>query len=305
MGILSDDPERGVLHQLDRGLIRKRRSAGSGSNGGVSMADLSGVHGTFRSDDGFGQVIPDELDELFEPGMRRIFRAVAVDRFGSGAMPPHAELLFGPGFGPWDSDRDFLGQFYNEIHHQDTCDRFTAEGVPLLVALAVDGRVRAQERMGLVKVLFGIATETDRHRAEYWPGAHPQADAAAAVRARSAVEGHLPEVLARWDGECLGVRLALAALGVVFRDSPATVTLRQRVEALAGEHQEKATVVGFLRFVMLLVDGTDRQVLSAVESRTMSYWRASHREVPLQARAVHLLDQMLSQVRTTLLARRP
>ncbi|MFE7561905.1 hypothetical protein [Kitasatospora sp. NPDC057500] len=245
------------------------------------------------------------MDELFEPEIRRIFRAVAVDRFRNRTMPPHAGLLFGPEFGPWDSDRDFLGEFYNEIHHQDTCDVSTAKGVPLLVALAVDDRVPAQERMELVMALFGIATEADRHRAEYWPGAHPQADPAAVVRARAAVEEHLAEVLTRWDVECLGVRLALAALGAVFRDSPATATLQGRVEALTDEHREKTYIAHYLRFVMLVARETDRQILPAVEELTASFWQASHREAPPQARAAHLLDQMLSQVRTTLLAWRP
>ena len=125
------------------------------------------------------------------------------------------------------------------------------------------------------------------------------------IRAGAAVEEHLAEVLARWDAECLGVRLALAALRAVFRDSPVAATLRQRIEALTGEHREQPSVADFLRFVGLIASGADRQVLSAVESLTASYWRASHREVPLQARAVHLLDQMLTKVRAALLARRP
>ncbi|GAB7184585.1 hypothetical protein ATKI12_4416 [Kitasatospora sp. Ki12] len=252
-----------------------------------------------------GRESPDGRDELFEPELHRIFRTVAVDRFRGFAMPPHAGLLLGREFGPWSSDREFLGEFHNEIHHQDTCDKATTQGVPLLVALAVDDRVPARERMGLVMALFRIATEADRHRAEYWPGAHPQADPAAAARARAAVGHHLAEVLARWDAECLGVRLALAALGAAFRDSPVAARLRRRVKALADERGEETSVGGYLRFVTLIAGGTDRQVLTAVTSPTASHWRATHPEAPLQARAVHLLDQMLSQVRATLLAWRP
>ncbi|MFE7528075.1 hypothetical protein ACFU7Y_20505 [Kitasatospora sp. NPDC057542] len=203
------------------------------------------------------------------------------------------------------SDRDFLGEFYNEIHHQDTCDESTAGGVPLLVALAVDDRVPAHERMNLVKALFDIATEAERHSAEYWPGTHPQANTAAASRARAAVEKHLVDVLARWDAECLGVRLALAALGAVFHESPATAILQRRVEALAEARREEAFIVGYLRFVALIARGTDGQVLAKVESLTESCWRASHREVPVSARSLHLLDQMLSQVKAILLAWRP
>ncbi|MCP2310998.1 hypothetical protein [Kitasatospora paracochleata] len=271
------------------------------------MGDVIGANGAAAGEGADGPTSDQggEPHELFEPEIRRTFRTVAIDRFGGRSMPVQAALLFGPEFGPWRSESEFLGEFYNEIHHQDTCDTYTAEGVRLLTALAVDDRVPPRDRFDLVRMLLSIATEADRHTAEYWPGRHPQADAAAASRARSAVEVRLAGILARWDTECLGVRLGLAALAAAFPAAPAAVNLLPKVEAFAEAHRQDSRIAGYLRFVLILAGAKDNQVFAEVESLTGSYWRATHRDAPVPARAVHLLDQMLVRMRSLLLAQRP
>ncbi|MFI5534106.1 hypothetical protein ACIA8O_36775 [Kitasatospora sp. NPDC051853] len=76
------------------------------------------------------------------PPIRQLFRDVIADRL-PGRRPPQAAMLFDAEIDPsWD-DRSFLGDFYNEILHQDTCQLATADGAVLLAALAVDDRVPA------------------------------------------------------------------------------------------------------------------------------------------------------------------
>ncbi|MGW4896464.1 hypothetical protein ACWEQL_30060 [Kitasatospora sp. NPDC004240] len=251
------------------------------------------------------------VDELFEPAIRRIFRRVATDRFhggratgrGRGAMPPQAELLFGPADGVWASEREFLGEFHNGIHHQDTSDRLTARGVPLLAALAVDDRVPDRERTGLVIALFHIATEADRHTAEYWPHRHPRADATAAADARAAVRAHLGELTARWDVECPTVRLALAALAAATPDPAVHAATLPRLHDLAAHHPAATPVGRYLRYTALLISGPEPRIAATVEELTAAHWRGTAREVPAAARAVHLLDQLLARLSVELLPR--
>ncbi len=229
----------------------------------------------------------DGLHELFEPGIRRTFRAMAVDRFRNRTMPRQAELLFEPESGPWSSDRDFLSEFHNEIHHQDTCDQSTADGVPLLVAPAVDDRVPAGP--GADGPAHG--TLRQRHRGRPPPGTVPTRHAPAG------------RPCGRGPGQASGPRAPRRGTRPLGRG--ASTALRRRVEVLADERREEASITRYLRFVMLVTGGTDRQTRPAVESLAASHWQASHHEAPVRARAVHLLDQMLSQVRALLLVRLP
>ncbi|QIQ03628.1 hypothetical protein [Streptomyces liangshanensis] len=189
------------------------------------------------------------------PSIRRIFRDVVADRLPD-RRPPQAALLFGPADDPYrDDDGGFLADFFSEILHQDTCLPGTADGVPLLAALAVDDRVPARHRFTVVDLLFRTATVTDRHRAESWPAAPRHADPGSEARARSAVRVHTPALLARWEAECPAVQLALAGLSVAL-PTPRT--------------------------------------LDATENLTAARRPATPRGAPPRARALHLLGQMLT-----------
>ncbi|MGW7312288.1 hypothetical protein [Streptomyces sp. NPDC054865] len=152
-----------------------------------------------------------------DPPIRRVFRDVIADRL-TGAQPPQAAMLFQSSVDPfWTDDRFFLGDFYNEILHQDTCQPGTAAGVPLLAALAVDDRVPPQQRFEAIGLLFSAATVTDRHLANCWPDSPRHADPESENRAREAVRSCTPHLLGRWAAECPAVRLALAGLAVVLK----------------------------------------------------------------------------------------
>ncbi|MFI8339204.1 hypothetical protein ACIF8W_03870 [Streptomyces sp. NPDC085639] len=176
------------------------------------------------------------------PRIREIFRTVVTDGFEGRPAPAHAELLFADA--AFASDREFLGDFSNEILHQDTCNELTHEGVPLLAVLATDDRVPPLERMSLVSSLFSIATVSERHAAACRPQAHPRANPAGEERARASVDAVLPQLLARWETECVTVRIALAAMAVAFHvaqlpstvDRPRTAhdTLPRRLGLLAS-----------------------------------------------------------------------
>lgn len=72
----------------------------------------------------------DRNDLPDEPPIRRVFRDVIADRLAD-PRPPQAAMLFQSSVDPfWTDDRFFLGDFYNGILHQDTCQPGTADGVP-------------------------------------------------------------------------------------------------------------------------------------------------------------------------------
>ncbi|THA80272.1 hypothetical protein [Streptomyces sp. A0592] len=231
------------------------------------------------------------------PRIREIFRTVVTDRFADRPAPAQAELLFADA--PFDSDREFLGDFYNEILHQDTCNELTHEGVPLLAALAADDRVPPRERMSLVSLLFSIATVTERHEAECWPQAHPHADPAGEERARVAVEAALPQLLNRWETECVTVCLALTALAAAFPSAGTSQDLLPSLRTLAGQYPGWTLPGDYVRLAGTITVGKRENLLTAVEALTSQNWIPTVRSARLTGRALHLLDQMLSQIRAT------
>lgn len=233
---------------------------------------------------------------VFGPPIRRTFRDVIADRL-SDPLPPQAAMLFEPLADPhWDSDRFFLGDFYNEILHQDTCHPYTAEGVALLAALSVDDRVPPQLRFQSVVLLFEIATVEDRHLAQCWPDVPPHADPESEGRARDAVRFCIPDLLARWAVECPAVRLALAGIAVVFRTVRTLPALTSRLQGFAEQHPQGTDIGDYVRFVLVLAAGDDQHTLTAVETLTDAYWTGTARRAPTRARALHLLGQMLTTV---------
>ncbi|MFD8699973.1 hypothetical protein [Kitasatospora purpeofusca] len=91
-------------------------------------------------------------------------RGQSVDRGAPTGRPPldtEADPF-------WD-ERTFLGDFYNEILHQDTCRPGTTDGLLLLAHLAADDRVPARHRFEAVHLLFRAATAAERRLAETWP----------------------------------------------------------------------------------------------------------------------------------------
>ncbi|MFF3091830.1 hypothetical protein ACFVRB_43400 [Streptomyces nojiriensis] len=135
------------------------------------------------------------------PPIRQLFRDVIADRLPD-RMPLQAAMLFDSETDPaWD-ERTSLAEFYNEILHQDTCQPYTAEGLALLAALAVDDRIPARHRFQAVDLLFRTATVAERHLAETWPATPQHADPDSEARACKAVQLHTPDLLARWPAEC-------------------------------------------------------------------------------------------------------
>ncbi|MFF7453429.1 hypothetical protein [Kitasatospora sp. NPDC008115] len=230
------------------------------------------------------------------PTVRQLFRDVIADRL-PGRRPPQAALLFCAETDPcWDDERLFLGDFYNEILHQDTCMPGTADGLALLAALAVDERIPARHRFDVVKMLFGAATVAERHLAGSWPDLSYHADPESEVRARSAVRAHLPELLSRWPAECPAVRLALAGLAVVFPTDRTLPALTARLRTFVQQLPRGTDVGDYVRFVLVLAARDDRQTLTVTEELTGAYWTGTARGVPTRARALHLLGQMLDKV---------
>ncbi|MFD9081710.1 hypothetical protein [Streptomyces erythrochromogenes] len=220
-----------------------------------------------------------------------------TDGFADRPALAHAELLFANA--PYDSDRELLGDFYNEILHQDTCSEHTHEGVPLLAVLAADDRVPPRERMSLVSLLFSIATVTERHEAECWPQRHPHANPAGEERSRASVEAVLPQLLERWETECVTVRLALAAIAAAFPSAGASEDLLPRLRTMAGQYPGWTLPGDYVRLAGTIAVGRRENLLTAVESLTRQNWSPTARSAPLTGRALHLLDQMLSQLRAT------
>ncbi|MFH7594753.1 hypothetical protein WDV06_06535 [Streptomyces racemochromogenes] len=244
-----------------------------------------------------------------EPPIRRLFRDVVADRLPD-PLPPQAAMLFDSWVDPfWTDDRFFLGDFYSEILHQDTCQPGTADGVPLLAALAVDDRVPPQERFGAIILLFRTATVTDRHLADCWPHTPGDSDPVSEGRARTAVRTCTPDLLARWAVECPAVRLALAGLAVVFPTARTLPALTPRLRGFVERHPQGTDIGDYVRFVLVMAAQNDERTLATVESLTDVFWHGTSRRAPTPARALHLLGQMLNRVgsglRGSALRRRP
>lgn len=238
----------------------------------------------------------DRNDLPDEPPIRRVFREVISDRL-TDPRPPQAAMLFQSSVDPfWTDDRFFLADFYSEILHQDTCLPYTADAVPLLAALAIDDRVPPQQRFRVISLLFDIATVTDRHVAEYWPGTTPYADPGNENQAREAVRSCTPDLLARWASERPAVRLALAALAVVFPTARTLPALTPRLECFVGQHPQGTDIGDYVRFILVLAAGNNARTLTAVESLTTAAWAGTPRAAPTSARSAHLLGQMLNRV---------
>ncbi|BAU87779.1 hypothetical protein SLA_6913 [Streptomyces laurentii] len=197
-------------------------------------------------------------------------------------------------------DRGFLADFYNEILHQDTCRPDTADGLALVAALAVDDRIPARQRFEAISLLFEAATVTERHLAETGPATPQQGDPDSEARARSAVQDHVPDLLARWPAECPAVRLALAGLAVVFPTDRTLAALRPRLRTFVDRHPQGTDIGDYARFVLVLAAQDDGRILTATEKLTEAYWTGTARGVPTRPRALHLLGQMLTRVRSDL-----
>jgi hypothetical protein len=189
----------------------------------------------------------DRNDVPDEPSIRRVFRDVIADRL-TDPLPPQAAMLFQSSVDPfWTDDRFFLGDFYNEILHQDTCQPGTADGVPLLAALAVDDRVPPQQRFEAIDLLFSTATVAGRYLADYWPNTPRHADPESEDRAREAVRSCTPDLLARWSAECPAVRLALAGLAVVFPTARTLPALTPRLRGFVEQHPQGTDIADHSR----------------------------------------------------------
>ncbi|WP_158828107.1 hypothetical protein [Streptomyces sp. NRRL S-118] len=195
----------------------------------------------------------------------------------------------------WD-DRSFLGEFYSEILHQDTCQPATADGLALVTALAVDDRIPARHRFQAVDLLFRAATVAERHLAETWPATPQHADPDSEARARSAVQDHLPALLARWSAECPAVRLALAGLAVLFPTDRTLPALTPRLQTFTHQHTHGTDIGDYVRFVLVLATQNDHQILTATEKLTDAYWTGTARGGPARPRALHLLGQILTKI---------
>ncbi|MFB7359412.1 hypothetical protein [Streptomyces gardneri] len=229
------------------------------------------------------------------PPIRQLFRDVIADRMPHG-MPLQAAMLFDSEVDPTWDERAFLAEFSNEILHQDTCQPYTADGLALFAALAVDDRVPARHRFQAVDMLFSAATVTERHLAETWPATPQHADPDSEARAYNAVQLHTPDLLARWPAECPAVRLALAGLAVVFPTDRTLPALTARLHNFMNQHPQGTDIGDYLRFVLVLAAQDDGQTLAVTEKLTDAYWTGTARGVPTRARALHLLGQMLDKV---------
>ncbi|MGW0885553.1 hypothetical protein [Streptomyces sp. NPDC002671] len=229
------------------------------------------------------------------PPIRQLFRDVIADRL-PGRRPPQAAMLFDAEIDPYWDDRSFLGDFYNEILHQDTCQPATADGLVLVATLAVDDRIPARHRFQAIDLLFRAATVAERHLAENWPATPPHADPDSEARARSAVQARTPDLLTRWSAECPAVRLALAGLAVVFPTDRTLPALTPRLQTFMHQHPQGTDIGDYVRFVVVLATQDDDRILTVTEKLTDAYWTGTARGVPTRARALHLLGQMLTKV---------
>ncbi|MEU5660507.1 hypothetical protein ABZ802_33565 [Streptomyces sp. NPDC047737] len=230
------------------------------------------------------------------PPIRQLFRDVIADRL-TGPRPPQAAMLFGAEIDPyWEDDWSFLGDFYNEILHQDTCQPDTADGLVLLAALALDDRVPARHRFKVLKVLFAAATVAERHLAEAWPAAPPDVDPDSEARARRTVQDCIPDLLSRWSAECPAVRLAFAGLAVVFPADHTLPALAPRLRTFTHQYPQSTDIGDYVRFVLVLAAQNEDRTLTVTEELTDAYWTGTARGAPTRARSLHLLGQMLTKV---------
>ncbi|MFD0077888.1 hypothetical protein ACFVIY_36230 [Streptomyces sp. NPDC127166] len=233
------------------------------------------------------------------PPIRQLFRDVIADRLPS-PRPPQASMLFDAEADRYWDDQSFLGDFYNEILHQDTCQPATADGLALLAALAVDDRIPARHRFQAVGLLFRAATVAERHLAETWPATPQHTDPDSEARVRSAVQAHVPDLLARWSAECPAVRLPLAGLAVVFPSDRTLPALTPRLRTFLHQYPQGTGIGDYVRFVLVLAAQDEDQTLTVTEKLTDAYWTGTARGVPARARALHLLGQMLTKVEAAL-----
>ncbi|MFJ7985814.1 hypothetical protein [Streptomyces sp. NPDC096351] len=229
------------------------------------------------------------------PPIRQLVREVVADRV-PGPRPLQASMLFDAAVDPCEDDGSFLGDFFNEILHQDTCRPSTAGGLALVAALAVDDRIPARYRFKAVTLLFTAATVTERRLAESRPSAPIHSAPADEASARSAVRTHLPDLLARWPAECPAVRLALAGLAVVFPTDRTLPALTPRLRPFADQHPRGSDIGVYVRFVLVLAARDEEQTRSVTEKLTDAYWTATARGLPTGPRALHLLGQMMARV---------
>ncbi|GAA3030702.1 hypothetical protein GCM10020229_47640 [Kitasatospora albolonga] len=229
------------------------------------------------------------------PPIRQLFRNVIADCL-PGRRPPQAAMLFDAEIDPFWDDRSFLGAFYNEILHQDTCQPATADGLVLPAILAADDRVPARHRFQAVHLLFRAATVAEHHLAETWPDSPRHADPDSEARARSAVQARTPDLLNRWSAECPAVRLALAGLAVVFPTDRTLPALAPRLHGFTNQHGRGTDIGDYVRFVLVLASQNEERIRTLTESLTGAHWAGTARELPTRARALHLLGQMLAEV---------
>ncbi|MEU5385242.1 hypothetical protein [Kitasatospora cineracea] len=229
------------------------------------------------------------------PSIRQLFRDVIADRL-PGHRPPQAAMLFDAALDTsWD-DRSFLGDFYGEILHQDTCRPATADGLVLLAALAADDRVPARYRFQVVHLLFRAATVAERHLAATWPNTPQHADPNSEHRARIAVQVLTPDLLNRWRAECPAVRLALAGLAVLFPTNRTLPALTSRLRSFTEQHPRGTDIGDYVRYVLALAAQDEERIRAATEHLTDARWAGTARTIPLRARSLHLLGQMLTSV---------
>ncbi|MFF3420847.1 hypothetical protein ACFYW9_40340 [Streptomyces sp. NPDC002698] len=229
------------------------------------------------------------------PPIRQLFRDVIADRL-PGPRPPQATMLFDAEIDAYWDDWSFLGDFYNEILHQDTCQPATADGLALVTALAVDDRVPARHRFQAVELLVRAATVAERHLAESWPATPQHADPDSEARARNAVQAHVPDLLGRWSAECPAVRLALAGLAVLFPTDRTLPALTPRLQTFTHQYTQGTDIGDYVRFVLVLATQNDDQILTVTEKLTDAYWTGTSRGAPTRPRALHLLGQMLTKI---------
>ncbi|KJY26857.1 hypothetical protein [Streptomyces sp. NRRL S-495] len=239
------------------------------------------------------------------PPVRRLFRDVIADRLPPDGRPPHAAMLFGAEVDPCWDERTFLGDFCNEILHQDTCRPGAADGLVLLAHLATGDRVPARQRFEAVHLLFKAATVTERGLAEAWPATPKDADPDSEALARNAVRTRTPGLLTRWPAECPAVRLALAGLAVVFPTDRTLAALTPRLQGFVDRHPRGTGIGDYVRFVLVLATQDDDRILAATERFTDTCWTGTARGVPARARALHLLGRMLAEVGANLARHSP
>lgn len=230
--------------------------------------------------------------------LRRLFRSVVEDRYSGRPMPPGFDLLIDPVREEVRCDEaEFLNFFCHEIFHQGSYYAQTVSHVPLLVALATDDRVPARRRLGLVDLLFDIATGADNRRAESWPERSPfDDDPAVVAAAKAAVGGHVPVLLDRWAAECPAVQLVLAAVAVTFPTPRTHAALTARLAGFLDRFADDSHTAHLVRFILTMSSGSEIAILAAIEDFPEPRGRGPRADAPLLLRATHVLRARLRQV---------